>query len=423
MYGVLRFLFIRARFCALFGVAVALMHCVPLHMLASENESEDPLLFLPGIGFFPDQTESGSCSPVQLGDGIQGCTLNLSGIVSTSAGPLPGDRSGGFVDATGNAARFNALNSIATDGERLYITDAYSRVRSIDLSSGATKTIAGGFPAVAWGDADGIAESARFARLEGISYTGGHIYVADGNNNKVRRIDPVTGNTTTFAGPPPGDTSAGDADGPRFAARFDFPTGITTDGESLFVAEAGGSRIRKISIATGDTTTLAGPPPGSPAFSIGDVDGPAHLARFNYPSGITTDGRELFVADFGNNKIRAIDIATGYTRTLAGPVKGNGFTSDTDGAAAVARFADPAGITTDGTYLYVSEFGNNKIRRVTIANGETSTLAGPMPGDYVSGDRDGPPGTGRFASPMGVVSDGQSLYVADTGNHKIRRID
>jgi hypothetical protein len=108
-------------------------------------------------------------------------------------------------------------------------------------------------------------------------------------------------------------------------------------------------------------TTIVGPAPGSSGVS-GDTDGIGNAARFNNPSGITTDGFNLYVADTTNRKIRKINIATGMVTTIAGPAQGSTVSGDMDGIGNAARFNNPTGITTDGVSLFVTDANNNKIR-------------------------------------------------------------
>ncbi|HXY55793.1 MAG TPA: hypothetical protein VEM40_14100 [Nitrospirota bacterium] len=152
------------------------------------------------------------------------------------------------------------------------------------------------------------------------------------------------------------------------AARFNSPYGITTDGTNIYVADSNNSTIRKILISTGAVTTIAGT-----AGIAGATDGTGAAARFNHPFGITTDGKNLYVADSFNHAIRKIVISTGAVTTIAGTAGGVG---TTDGTGAAARFYYPYGITTDGTNLYVADSGNHTIRKVVIASRVVSTIAG-----------------------------------------------
>jgi hypothetical protein len=234
--------------------------------------------------------------------------------------------------------------------------------------------------------------------------------VADTNNHNIRKIVITTGEVSTLAGSSPG--SIGAADGTDTSASFKYPGGITTDGVHLYVADTYNHTIRKIVIASGDVSTLAGMPGVS-----GTTDATGNAASFQYPFGLTTDGVNLFVADTWNNSIRKIVIASGEVSTLAGSLSGLSGSSDATGTA--ARFNHPRGITTDGIHLYVADTENHTLRMIVIASADVSTLAGTI------GSSDSLDGTGTaamFNSPAGLVTDGISLYLADTSNNTIRKI-
>ena len=189
------------------------------------------------------------------------------------------------------------------------------------------------------------------------------------------------------------------------SARFDSPSGITTDGTNLYVVV--NHRIRKIVIDNGTVTTLA----GSSSGFLDNATGTS--AKFNTPRGITTDGTNLYVVEHGNHKIRKIVIATGAVTTLAGSSSGS-----TDNATGTsASFNRPKGITTDGTNLYVADQMNNRIRKIVISTGVVTTLAGSS-----SGNTDATGTSASFYGPRGITTDGTNLYVADTDNHRIRKI-
>ena len=178
--------------------------------------------------------------------------------------------------------------------------------------------------------------------------------------------------------------TSGSADGTGAAARFNAPNGITTDGTSLYVADSGNNMIRKIVIASGAVTTLAGT-----AGASGSADGTGAAARFNTPQGITTDGTNLFVVDTGNNTIRKIVIASGAVTTLAGTA---GTSGSADGIGAAAQFNNPQSITTDNTNLYVTDRSNSTIRKIASSSGTVTTIA-------------------VIPTPQGITTDGTNLFV------------
>src|SRR3989338_6933074 len=261
-----------------------------------------------------------------MGGSMQGTSLNLTSTnaaVTTFAGSAG---SSGSTDATGSSARFNSPHSITTDGTNLYVTDQDNHiVRKIVISTGVVTTIAGS--AGSSGSTDATGSSARFYTPRGITTDGTNLYVVDSWNYTIRKIVISTGVVTTIAG---SAGLSGSTDGTGTSARFNGPFGITTNGTNLFVTDTDNHTIRKIVISTGVVTTIAGS-----AGSSGSTDGTGTSARFNYPGGITTDGTNLFIADFSNYTIRKIVISTGVVTTLAGSA---GTSGSTDATGTSARF-------------------------------------------------------------------------------------
>jgi sugar lactone lactonase YvrE len=325
-------------------------------------------------------------------------------VVTTLAGTagIPGS-----ADGTGGAARFNRPCSITTDGTNLYVADLMNNtIRKIVISTRAVTSIAGA--AGSWGFADGTRGAARFNRPDGITTDGTNLYVTDKFNHTIRKIVISTGAVTTLAGTA---DSYGSTDGTGSAARFHYPNGITTDGTNLYVADTVNNTIRKIVISTGAVTTLAGT-----AGIPGSADGTGSAAGFNWPYGITTDGTNLYVADTYNYTIRKIVISTGAVTTLAGTA---GLPGSADGTGSAARFYRPSGITVDGTNLYVADTYNYTIRKIVISTGAVTTLAGTA-GSI--GSADGTGSAAGFNWPSGITTDGMNLYVSDTDNYTIRKI-
>lgn len=304
------------------------------------------------------------------------------------------------------AMRLNGPQGITTDGVNVYISDSDANViRKMVIATGAMSVFAGSGEA---SSDNGVGVNASFRRPQGITTDGINLYVADTYSNTIRKIVIATGMVTTLAGAP---GRAGSFDGKGTEARFFNPRGITTDGKSLYVTDTRNHTIRMIETATGNVTTLAGV-----VEKIGNEDGVGMLASFNGPVGITTDGTHLYVADTSNNIIRKIVIATKEVSTLAGKV---GAFGQNDGPGAGASFTGPFGVTTDGTYLYVADTFDNAIRRVDIATGMVISLAGKAP---VAGRADGVGAAASFTRPANLVNDGKQLFVLDTNNHLLRVI-
>jgi len=338
-----------------------------------------------------------------MGGSIQGRVLNLTAAVTTFAGTAGAAES---TDGTGTAARFRSPSGITTDGTNLYVADANNHtIRQVVIATGVVTTLAG--TAGAADSTDGTGAAARFRSPTGITTDGTNLYVADSSNHTIRQIVIATGVVTTLAGTA-GVNDFVDGTGP--AARFADPYAITTDGTNLYVTDDSNNAIRQIVIATGVVTTLAG-------GTAGSADGTGAAAQFDTPDGITTDGTNLYVADSGNHTIRQVVIATAVVTTLAGTP---GVFDSTDGTGATARFYYPYGITTDGINLYVVEYSNYTIRKIVIATGVVTTLAGTA---LSSGFTDGTGAAALFSDPEGITNDNSSLFVADTGNHTIRKVD
>jgi len=164
-------------------------------------------------------------------------------------------------------------------------------------------------------------------------------------------------------------------------------------------------------IATALVSTLA----GSAGFP-GSGDGSPASARFNYPTGITTDGESIYVADTYNNTIRRIMLSTGEVNAIAGTAGSQG---SEDGIGTAARFFQPCSIATDGTNLFVADSSNSTVRKIVISTAVVTTIAG---GFQLSDSADGAGALARFNYPQGIATDGRNLYVSDTFNHTIRKI-
>jgi len=210
---------------------------------------------------------------------------------------------------------------------------------------------------------------------------------------------------TTLAG----TGSSGSANGTGTSSSFYKPYGVTTDGTNLYVTDTWNHLVRKIVISTGAVTTLAG------TGSTGSANGTGTSASFNYPAGITTDGTNLYVADSSNHLIRKIVISTGAVTTVAG----TGSSGSANGTGTSASFNYPEEITTDGTNLYVADTFNHLIRKIVISTGVVTTVAGTGS----SGSANGTGTSASFNSPHGITTDGTNLYVAEYGNHLIRKIE
>ncbi|MFN8290864.1 MAG: IPT/TIG domain-containing protein [Chitinophagaceae bacterium] len=297
--------------------------------------------------------------------------------------------------------------------------------------SGWTSTLSVSGPATALNHPSGIAKDA-----------GGNLYVCDRDNNRIVKITPA-GVTSVFAG----SGTAGFTDGTGTAAQFNQPYCIVADGSgNFYVGDRLNNAIRKITPAA-VVTTLAG------NGSAGSTDGTGSAASFTEPLGIAvTSTGNLYVADYGNQKIRKVTLAGVVTTAVSGYmsfgivadaanviyftnyfqnrvfkftegsatpvlVAGDINPGTADGTGAAARFTVPAGITVDGTgNLYITETSGNRIRKITPA-GVVTTLSGSTAG-YADG------ANALFDSPIALTGDYSNnlLYIADFNNNKIRKM-
>ncbi|MHB1846428.1 MAG: N,N-dimethylformamidase beta subunit family domain-containing protein [Deltaproteobacteria bacterium] len=257
------------------------------------------------------------------------------------------------------------------------------------------------------GSADGPGPEARFNRPLGIAVDGaGEIFVADTGNQTLRLISPGGVPTvSTIAG----TGSPGVSDGPGRQAMLYLPQGIAvaSDG-SLFVADTGNNRIVHVTRNPWTVKTFAGATDGT----AGLADGSGSQARFYLPSALAFAGAELYVVDDGNQRIVRID-PDGFTSTVVGK-SGMGMA---DGPGSTAQLYEPTGIAASPRALWIVDTGNREIRRVSLDGGyETTTVAGSYPGGFA----DGPASAALFDPLQGIAWAAGRIYVADTGNSRLR---
>jgi hypothetical protein len=335
-------------------------------------------------------------TPLQGGDVLAYDFTTLAGVAPGSA------------DGTGAAAQFNQPSSVAVDGAgNVYVADSSNDTIRKMSPAGVVTTLAGS-PGQR-GSADGTGSAARFNSPQGVAVDGaGNVYVADSDNQDIRKITPA-GVVTTLAGSP---GPQGSADGEGAAAQFSYPRGVAVDSSgNVYVADANNDTIREITPA-GVVATLAGT-----AGQPGSADGTGAAALFNYPTGVTVDGSgNVYVADTNNQTIREITPA-GVVTTLAGAAGQGG---NSDGTAGTARFSSPRGVAADGSgNVYVADSGADTIREIT-QSGVVTTVAGSS---YQLGSLDGNGNAARFSSPQSVAVFGSgNVYVADRNNNTIREV-
>jgi kumamolisin len=330
-------------------------------------------------------------------------------VTSTLAGQAD---TAGTLNGNETTAEFDNPNDVVVDSTgNIFVADFNNdSVRKI-TANGTVSTFAGSTSGRS-GDTNGNSTSARFDGVNAVAFdSGGNLYAADSGNNLIRKILP-NGNVSTVAGL--AETS-GNTNGVGTAAEFNFPEGITVDSTgNIFVADTFNHLIRKITFSNGNytVTTLAGQ-----AGVAGFTDGNGTAATFNFPSAIAVDASgNLYVADTQNHAIRKVTqagvvttLAGGHHPALAGVV---------DGTGAFASFNFPSGIAVDASgNIYVADTDNNTIRKVTPA-GVVSTLIGQI---GVLGYANGVSTSAQLSEPYGLcVTPAGNIIIADTFDDLIR---
>ncbi len=265
----------------------------------------------------------------------------------------------------------------------------------------------------------------------------GNIFISDTSNSRIRKIS-NSGTISTFAGT--SSTGMSGDGGPAAQAQLYHPAGIALDAAgNLYIADVNNSRVRVVNrqssaitiggvtIQPGNLATIAGN--GTAGFS-GD-NGPSTQAELNRPAGVAIDPLGyLYIADEYNNLVRKVVLATGTISTIAGvanPPGNGGFTGD-GGQATQAKLSNPIGVTVDQAgNLYIADYNNNRVRRVNPANGIITTVAGGgsalFNGNGYGGDG-GPALSALMSYPSGGAIDGLgNLYIADTANNRVREVN
>jgi hypothetical protein len=314
----------------------------------------------------------------------------------------------GCADGAGTAAQFMFPTGLTVDGEtNVFIADTYNHTIRKLTSVGVVTTLAGSL--IQAGSVDSTGSAARLYYPVSVAFDNtGIMYVGDMSNETIRKVT-IGGGVTTLAG---NVRVSGTNDGIGGAALFDWPSGVAVDrGGTLYVADMYNHTIRKMT-SEGVVTTLAG---------LGGVSGSANgtgsAARFYWPFAVALDGSDnLIVADAGNDTIRKVT-TNGVVTTLAGLA---GVLGTNNGIGFAARFNRPSGVAVDSAgNIFVGDYGNHTIRKVTTT-GVVTTLAGS--GGH-PGAADGTGGAARFYLPnMVAVDSAGNVYVADTGNHTIRKV-
>lgn len=312
----------------------------------------------------------------------------------------------------------------------LYIADRGNhKIRKVDATTGIISTIAGTGVSGFSGDG-GLATAAQLAQPLGIALGAtGSIYFTSGINRRVRKIENTTGIITTITGD--GTQSFFGDGGPAILARIHPEGGLVVDSqENIYIADSRSHRIRKIDAITSIINTIAGSgPPHISGFS-GD-GGAATSSRLNEPKGLTIDNAgNLFFTDYLNHRVRKLTPTPPpppttvplYTISTFAGTGVRGFSGD-GGTAVTAQLNTPIGTTQDAQgNIYIVDRRNHRIRKIAIATGIITTIAGT---GLIGATGDGGLATAatlRFPSSIALDNTG-NIYIVDKDNHKIRKID
>lgn len=335
--------------------------------------------------------------------------IDANGIVTTVAG-LAG--APGEVDDIGTNARFAGPWGIIADDEgNIVVTDAIGHTIRLILSTGDVITVGGaaGSP----GHTDGPPGVSRFHTPLGLTPDAdGNVWVADSGNHVIRVLLGDDGTSLTPAGVI-GEPGTQDGFGPL--ARFNRPTNLLFVGDALLIVDAGNYAFRSL-VFDGENPIVA--TAAGVKGQRGYEDGLLGSARFDNPSGLALDGvGGVVMTELSAGTLRRAG-PTGVLLTLAGTPRPTGSVS---GVGEDARFNEPWGSAIDSSgNLFVADRLNHTIRKVA-PDGAVTTIAGQA---GIAGQLDGPPGIGLFHQPSDIAIDGQgNLFIADSGNHAIRRLD
>ncbi len=318
--------------------------------------------------------------------------------------------------------------SVAVDpAGDLYVADWSGYIHKVWAREGAT-TIVAGTGILGYGGDGGQATNATIGKAISLALDGaGNVYFADGDNNRIRRVDISTGIVTTVAGT--GATVDSGDGGPAVTAGVSKPTGVAVDAAGDLYFSSSWSRVRKVIARTGIIETVA----GQFVTSFGGDNGPALDALFwdPIPSAVGGSGN-LYIADYENSRVRMVTAATGIVTTVAGSgtcateappfnvlLCPSGFSGDGGPAmGATLNYAESVALDLGGN-LYIADTLNYRIRWVDVSSGLIYTIAGNGVNGF-SGDK-GPALNAEISLPVSVAVDQSGrVYFADENNNRVR---
>src|SRR5690349_3657200 len=289
--------------------------------------------------------------------------------------------------------------------DRLFISDSnHNRIVITKLDGTLVETIGTG----GTGAADGAFDKASFFRPQGLALSGDSLYVADTENHLIRRVNLKSRTVETIAGTGQ-QTQEYFQTGAARQLALSPPSDLQLVGQTPYIAIAGPHQIWKLDLDKNTVSTFAG------SGREARLDGSLQEAGFAQPSGMAVIGQTLYVSDAESNIIRAIDLANGQVKTLAG---GDLFEfGDVDGTGDDVRLQHPLGLLANGDKLLIADTYNHKIKELDPKRQHVRSLFGTGK----PGQADG--ASPSFYEPAGLAMANGKLYIADTNNHAIRVVD
>jgi len=350
------------------------------------------------------------------------------GIMTTLAGTGTDGHSGDGGPAI--LAELKSPSGVAVDKYgNVYVTDQNcSCVRKVDTVGIITGIVGDSGIAGYFGDG-GQATAAELNWPEGLVVDdSGNLFIADQFNNAIRKVSGATGIITTIAGGGPTVIGYGGDGGPATDASLWHPNDVGVDhAGNVYFVDQDNHAMRKVNAATGIITTLAGLGPnltGTGPDSLGGYDGdnkPGTDAALNFPQGIVVDSAgNVYIADFYNSRIRRVDAVTDTITTVAG--NGTAGYSGDGGQATAAEIYDASAVAVDNNgNIYISDYYNSMIRKVSAATGIITTIAGNDTPAYCCDCH--PATVAEIYYPQGVAVDKRgNVYIADYGNSRVRKV-
>jgi len=318
---------------------------------------------------------------------------------------------------------FNQPRHIALDtAGNVYIADTGNHcIRKVD-TAGTISTVAG--TGTSGYNGDGIlATNARLNNPAGVAVDdSGNIFIADTYNCCIRKVDAVTNIISRVAGKAPAIGSCGyNTDNSPLSAKLNYPYGVKVKNGNLYIADYDNQRVRKVDITAGTIVTVAG---NGMAGYWGDNDSATSARLYNPVDIFVDDAENLFIADLNNHCVRKVDAATQIISTFAGSCTNPGYSGD-GGPAAAARLDAPRGLFKDAVgNLYIADRDQHVVRVVSGQNGYIYTLAGTGSAGYNWTGVPQPAGEFQLNSPSSIAlpqaQGGRVIYISDRDNNRIR---